>query len=107
LLLGPLLCHALVPALDGEAEHPESVGHQVPLDLEVEGGVRCKAGRVVYLKEPGLAKVVDEDVETENLKAHRVLEVVGLGTPIRVGQGWLSSQEGLYNDVLDARPDLL
>jgi len=46
---------------------------------------------VVYLKDPRLELVVQENVKAEDLKAHGVLYVVGLTTAISVRQLGLDS----------------
>jgi hypothetical protein len=44
--------------------------NQVVLDLFIEGAVCPEAAQVIYLNEPGLHGSVNQNVNTENLKAY-------------------------------------
>jgi hypothetical protein len=44
--------------------------NQVVLDLFIEGAVCPEAAQVIHLNEPRLQGSVDQNVDTENLKAY-------------------------------------
>lgn len=69
----------------GEVEQADGVRDQVLLNLEIQGGVGAEGGGVVDLQDPGLKVRVEHNVETEDLEAHRVLNVVWLAAAIDVG----------------------
>jgi len=54
---------------------------------------------VVHLEDPRLQFIVEEDVEAENLEAHRIFDVIGLATAISVRQLWLHCAHRLDNCV--------
>lgn len=53
---------------------------------------------MVDLYQPWLQLVVQHDVESKNLKAHAVVDVIWLRCPVVVGHYGLRRAESLYND---------
>ena len=88
-----------------DIEELDCVGHQVFLYFEVEGRICWETWRVVYLKDPGFEFVVEENVEPEDLKTHRVLNVVWLAWTIRMRKLWLDCANSLDNRRLDVMED--
>jgi hypothetical protein len=107
LLFKTLLLDVLVLSFPSEIKNIYGVTYQVLLNVKVEGRICRKAGGLIHLQEPRLAFRVDEDVETEDLKAHRVLQVIGFGTSVKMRNARLPSDESLHNDLFDVLPDLL
>ena len=58
---------------------------------------------MIDLNDPGFELFVEEDVKTENFKAHRVLDIVRLARSVRVCQLGLHSA----NSLNDCRFDIV
>ena len=101
------LLDGLVAGLGGDIHEEEGVADKVALDELVEGGVGGEGGRVVDLQQVDLPIGVHHEVKAEDLEAHVVGQVVGLGTAVLVLQVWLSTHQGLDDDVLNVRPVLV
>jgi len=82
-------------------KEPNGIPDQLTLDFFIEWAVRREAGAVVDFEEVRLAFVVQHDIEAEDLKAHRVLEVVYLTGAHSIGNLWLPSDKRLHNNVFD------
>ena len=107
LLLEPFLLDVLILPLPREVQHRDCVRYQVLLDVEVEGRICRETGRLIHLQEPGFRFGIDEDVETEDLEAHGVLQVVGFRAPLEVRDVRLPGNQCFHNDILDVCPNLL
>lgn len=68
----PMLPLKVLLSLVRHAEQLQCIRQQVLLDLEIDARIGAKTGCVVYLDEPWLQLLVDEDVEAEDLEALRV-----------------------------------
>jgi hypothetical protein len=84
LLLEPLLLDVLILPLPREVQHRDGIRYQVLLDVEVKGRICRETGRLIHLQKPGFRFGIDEDVETEDLEAHGVLQVVGFRAALEV-----------------------
>ena len=60
---------------------------------------------MIDLEDPGLELLVEEDVEAEDLEAHRVLDVVRLARPVRVRQLGLHRADRLDDGLFDVVED--
>lgn len=82
---------------EGEVKQANGVRYEILFDLEIQRGVGAEGGRVVDLQNPGLKVRVKHDVETEDLEAHRVLDVIWLAATIDVRQLGLHRTDGFDN----------
>mmetsp|Transcript_76029 Transcript_76029/g.167850 ORF Transcript_76029/g.167850 Transcript_76029/m.167850 type:complete len:253 (+) Transcript_76029:1420-2178(+) len=60
-----------------------------------------KGGRVIHLQQPRLQLLIQHHVETQDLKAHAVVDIFGLATVVKVGQAWLHCNQCLDDQILD------
>ena len=77
--------------------------NQVKFDLLVERTIRAKRRQIVHLNKPWLQLVINEDIQTQNLKRHTVLQIVWLTRAISMAQCRLACYDSLNSDVLNLR----
>ena len=83
------------------------VSYQGVLDFLVERSICSQAWRVVHLQEQRFIFAVQNNVESQDLKAQTVLIVIRLARSVHMGQAGLRCNDRLHNDLLDPPPDLL
>ena len=71
------------------------------LDLVVEGTVRLKRRHLVDFDERRLQFVINHDVESQDLKAHAILNVVRLARTVQMVNVRLRQAERLDYDLID------
>jgi hypothetical protein len=106
-LLEPLLLDVLILPLPREIQHRDGIRYQILLDVEVEGRICGETGRLIHLQEPGFRFGINKDVETEDLEAHGVLQVVGFRAALEVRDVRLPGNQCFHYDILDISPNLL
>ena len=93
--------NVLVFPLETQVEQSQGVSHQVQLGFLVESALSGEAGRVVDLNQPWFVSVVQHNIEAQDMKAHLVLQILRLASPVEVGHERLTGDDGLNDDVLD------
>jgi hypothetical protein len=78
LLLMFYFLNSTIPIRCRDIHQDKSISNEVTLHQLIEGTFATKAWSVVYFNKPGLAVIVNHNVETKHLEAHIVLKVVGL-----------------------------
>ena len=84
-LLGLLSLGSLLPLLV-QIQHCEGLVDHIVLYLFIERTVGSERSKAVHFDQPWFHFVVDEYVDAQHFKAHRVLQVVGLQRPVRVAE---------------------
>ena len=59
-------------ALYRQVEKVESVPDEVELDSFIERAISAEAGQMIYFNKPRLKLLINHDVHSQNLVAHRV-----------------------------------
>ena len=98
---------SLVAGPGSDIHQDEGVPDEVALNQLVDGCFGAEAGSVVNLQQVELALVVEHEVKAEDLEAHVVRRVVGLGHAVLVLQVRLSCYNCLHYCVLDSSPVLM
>lgn len=62
---------------------------------------------MVDFNDPRLQFLIEKDVESKNLEAHGVLDVIRLTTSVGVCKLWLHRQQTFDNSFLDVTHNLL
>jgi hypothetical protein len=63
-----------------DIEHGESITQHSFLDFVVQRGVSGETWRLIDFQEPRSTLIVDHNIETKDLEAHGIIEVIWLTT---------------------------
>ena len=73
----------------------------MPLDLIIQWTIRSKTRTLVHLYQPWPKLLINQNVKSQHLKAHRILQILRLTRPIQMTQIRLTHHHRLNNNVLN------
>mmetsp|Transcript_25336 Transcript_25336/g.41285 ORF Transcript_25336/g.41285 Transcript_25336/m.41285 type:complete len:340 (-) Transcript_25336:376-1395(-) len=88
-----------------QVQEVETVLQDLMFHLMIKFRLRGKGGRMVHLQQPRLQLLIQHHVETQDLKAHAVVDIFWLATVVKVGQAWLHCNQCLDDQILNLQDE--